>query len=292
MKRILATIIFISAISFLWAIDPNWTEKESAERVITAYKQAITANSVPALSVGLRLLNSNQDEFSSGSLEIPVANRNGFYGAFSWVFSGNAFEDIILKFSFGHLSLKGETPATSTVNNETTANYIPYEVCAVYGNSRIGNSVIKTNAAYTADSYVTNDFAGEDYRFYYADSVEGASSTVPSSGTQITTGNANAASPQITLTYNISTRTGVKDSEGNDVKSTYISKVTSYTDQDNVEHTINDGIPVCDHWNRTGTIYVKLDISSDAIWTAATESEGTTLESGRYVADVIVEVSL
>lgn len=300
MKKLFTAIILISLTSLLWASDETWTLNTSASntKIITAYKQGLTQNDVPELSISIRLLDYSSNEFSAGSsIEIPIANRNSYYGAFSWIMAGNAFENVNLKFSFGCLLLNGASePAIDeqVVNGETvkTANYIPYEVCPVYDNSRIENSVIQINTPSTASTYSTNSYAGEEYRFYYADNISGAYSETggANTSTSITTDAADSENPQVTITYNMSTQTGVQNAAGTKGKTDYINAVTaSYTDENDQTQHINQGNAVCNYWNRMGTMYVKLGIDQNATWTS---DDTIGLESGRYNATVIVEVSL
>ena len=284
--RFLAIAILVFSCSLLFAVD--YHQDQSVSRLITAYK-ATSTGSIPHLAVSIRLLDVSQNEFQNNGnkLSIPDTSRGMYYGAFSWVLAGNAFQNVQVSFSFGPMTLNNEEPSDNT-------EIIPYSVKLVYGASRIGNSSIQINTTSTADAYVENSFSGTTYRFKYADSISPSSniSNDLSSATEKT----NLGSP-IVITYNMYTNTKVYNTEGQDTyreknktkyyKDLYTTNVSVQT-QDSQGNTVN--VPaVCDYWNRTGTAYVKLNITSDGKIASDTSVK---LKEGWYYATVVVEVSL
>ncbi len=276
MRKIMMLLLLFSMLSFAWA--DEWEQRPSITETISAYKDGSVNANLPQHAVAIRLLDPSMSEFEALEIiSIPTAYRNNFYTAFYWVLSGNTFGNIKLKFTFYPMRLQG----TSEI---TEGEYIPYEVCLVHTESRIGNSVIKVNTVSTADSYTLNSYAGTQYRCYYADSVSGASTQVQENGTQVTT---SLNGTQMTVTYNMSTKTAVKNASGQDKKSAYITSVSSYTDP--TTHVPTNLTPVCDHWNRTGVAYVKLGITQEA---KLVDDESVLIAKGNYYSTVVVEVSL
>lgn len=283
MKKVVLIVILILLPVVLFA-DGEYFLSSSMTKTITAYKTG-ASGTLPSLAVSLRLLDASQTEFNDSNYEIDVPGtaRGNTYAAFSWILAGNAFGTLKLKFSFGQLSVAG-TP--TNVQRE----YIPYDVMLVYGVSRVGNSSLQINTTSTASSYVTNNYAGTTYRFFYADSISGASSQVSSAEAASVSASAGSA----TVTYNMSTNTKVANSSGSfgnnntQYKTAYINAVSG---------SGSNSIPaVCDHWNRTGTAYVYLKIenvtddqSGRVRWKNNTS---VILDAGKYYATIKVEVSL
>lgn len=277
------TVFVLFAISLavqvcLFADGGNYVPVEgaSATKYITAYKNQNTGT-LPDLSISLRLLDAADSEFTEDGKELtlPVDARGSYYKAFSWVLAGNAFGPINLTFTFARMTLNGAKTSTQT-------EYVPYQVKMVYGSSKVGNSVIQMNAESTAQAYVSNSFTGTTYRMKYADSISGgAVASLSSSNGEFPSSDPSDNSVgnpfTVTLTYNMSTKTKVTDADNNDKKSVYISNVTQ-----------NGHANVCDYWNRTGTVYVKLLVNNDRTWRTNTSIK---VKAGKYLANVIVGVT-
>ena len=285
MKKVVLFILLILLPVVLFA-DGEYFLSSSMTKTITAYKTGVSGT-LPSLAVSLRLLEASQTEFNDSNYEIDVPGtaRGNTYAAFSWILAGNAFGSLKLKFSFGQLSVAG-TP--TNVQKE----YIPYDVMLVYGVSRVGNSSLQINHVSTATSYVTNNYAGTTYRFFYADSISGASSQVSSAEAT----SVSASSGSATVTYNMSTNTKVANSSGsfgiNDQDDQY---KTEYINAVSVSG-YNTVYAVCDHWNRTGTAYVYLRIENVTDDQAGRvrwkDNTSVVLDAGKYYATITVEVSL
>lgn len=272
-KLILVAFVLCLATTFcLFADGESYMQVDGASRIITAYKNQKTGE-LPDLSMAIRLLDSSDTEFAEDGKDInlPVDARGSYYKAFSWVFSGNAFGAVTLTFSFARMSLDG-----ANTNNQT--EYIPYKVKMVYSPSKVGNSTIQMNTASTAQAYMTNSFTGTTYRMYYADSISGgAVSSLNTSGGEFPASNyGNAFS--VTLTYNMSSNTEVKNESAEDRKTEYIRKVTQ-----------GNHANVCDYWNRSGTAYVQLLINNDRTWST---NSNIKAKVGEYRANVIVGVNV
>ena len=233
----------------------------------------------------LRIIDASGTEFddSGHEINVPGSYRSANFGAFSWFLSGNAFEGINFRITFGQLCRGG-------VATSEKENYIPYEVRLVYGSSRIGNSPIQMNAYSTAQTYVSNSFAGTAYRMFYADSITNAYGDLNEAVAVPV-----AASPvSVSMTYNMKPYTKVAKSSGsfgnnNEYRTAYVNAVHTYTDGQGIEH---ERTVVCDHWNRTGNAYVKLLITDDSLWSEDSPDPGIELDNGKYSATITVEVSL
>ena len=272
-KLILVTLVLCLAAQFwLFADGESYTQVDGASRIITAYKNQKTGE-LPDLSMAIRLLDSSDIEFveDGKDINLPVDARGSYYQAFSWVFSGNAFGQVTLTFSFARMSLNG-----ANTNNQT--EYIPYKVKMIYSPSKVGNSTIQMNTASTAQAYMTNSFTGTTYRMYYADSISsGAVSSLNASGGESPASNyGNAFS--VALTYNMSSNTKVQNANAQDKKQEYINKVTQ-----------NNHSNVCDYWNRSGTAYVQLLINNDRTWST---NSSIKAKVGEYRANVTVGVTV
>ena len=299
MRRIIRLIamtalFFFLCGSFLFAsdsVDDNpgqYHVDHSLDRVISAYKISTTGN-IPHLALSVRLLDSSDSEFLAQDYEvnIPDTARGTYFGAFSWVLAGNAFETVNVSFTFYQMCLNGQ----STVSRD---EYIPYDVKLVYGTSRVGNSSIHMNGASTSENYVENNYAGTTYRFYYADEVTGdiAADTSSATAKSVTTSSASFA-----VAYDMSEYTKVTNASGAEsyrqgnrtkyYKDDYITAVSVST-QDWQGHS---KIPaVCDHWNRTGMAYIMPKITSDG--KIPNSNPEIKLKNGWYYATVVVEVSI
>lgn len=233
--------------------------QDPSVKVITAYKNQVTTGTPPALTANIRLMDSSQKEFDANDvLSIPVNSRNTEYGAFSWVLSGNAYNNVILKLKFKQMCLGGR-------ETNISAQYIPYEVKLVYGTSRVGNSVLKVNTQSTSSNPVINTFTTPNYRFFYADSVSGAYASIDSASVAASV---NQGEEEVSVLYNMKTNTKVQDANGNNKKDQY---------------TLN----VCDYWNRTGYVFIKLLIAQDGTWAS---DSSIPLVDGVYYATVVAEV--
>ena len=276
MKKVLFVLfVFVLAAQVcLFADGGNYVPVEgaSATKYITAYKNQNTGT-LPDLSISLRLLDAADSEFTEDGkeLNLPVDARGSYYKAFSWVLAGNAFGPINLTFSFARMTLNG-------ANTSTQTEYVPYQVKMVYGTSKVGNSVIKMNAQSTAQAYVSNSFTGTTYRMFYADSIsEGAVASLSDNGGEFPASNSVGNAFSVALTYNMSSNTKVENADKVDKKTEYINKVKQ-----------NDHANVCDYWNRTGTVYVKLLVNNDRTWRTNTSIK---VKAGQYRANVIVGVT-
>lgn len=277
MKKCMVFIFIILFPALLFA-DGEYFLSNSMTKKITAYKNTVSGN-IPQLSVSLRLFDPSQTEFTdvNHEIDIPSAERGRYSAAFSWIIAGNAFSTLKLKFSFWQMSLLG-------VQQSSNTKYIPYDIKLVYGTSRVGNSSLQINTESTASSYVTNNFTGTTYRFFYADSISGASSQL-SSATAV---NVDSSKVETTVTYNMSTKTKVANSSGN----------FGNNNQYKTAYTTAVGSPaVCDYWNRSGTAYALLkieNVTNDEAgrvrWSGV--SPDIYLDDGKYYATVKVEVSL
>lgn len=277
MKKIVLVLFALSLAvqACLFADDGTYVPVEgtSATKIITAYKNQ-NAGSLPDLSISIRLLDAADSEFTENGkeLNLPVDARGSYYKAFSWVLAGNAFGTVNLTFSFARMTLNG-------ANTNTQTEYVPYQVKMVYGSSKVGNSVIQMNAQSTAQAYVSNSFAGTTYRMLYADSISnGAVASLNTNGGEAPATNSVGNAFNVALTYNMSSNTQVKDANNADKKSEYINKVTQ-----------NNHANVCDYWNRTGTVYVKLLVNNDRTWSTNTSIK---VKAGQYRANVTVGVTI
>ena len=282
--------IFCSSFLFADSVDDPgpYHVDHSLDRIISAYKIATTGN-IPHLAVSVRLLDASETEFQAQGYEIniPENARGTYFGAFSWVVAGNAFQTVNVSFSLGQMSLNGQ-PTSAT--NE----YIPYNAKLVYGTSRVGNSPIHMNGASTSQNYVENNYAGTTYHMYYADKVTG---DIGSTLNSATPKSVSTAPVSFAVAYDMSNYTKVTNTSGQEsyttgtgrqqvthyYKDDYISAVSVGT-QDWQGHTTIP--PVCDHWNRIGMAYIMPNITSDG------KVQDTKLKTGTYYATVTVEVSI
>lgn len=249
MKKTLFVILILAIFSFLLFADPEYSNIGSDEKIITAYKRAATTGNVPSASeLSLRILDSNNREIiDSDYIEMPLNSRNSDYDTFSWVFSGYAYGQIKLKFTFYPMYWE------EVAGNE----YIPYDVTASHTQSRIGNTTIAVNRVSGATSKIQSEFS--THSFLYADSA----TTDPASGT-ISVTNQNKS---ITFTYNMSTYTKVYNSSGTQIN--------------------NYSYNVCNYWNRYGQASVKMKITSEGkkVGTSTNFSDGSYYAN--VVAEII-----
>ena len=148
------------------------------------------------------------------------------------------------------------------------------------------------------DGTITLDYADPEFtrlssirvnnKFFYADSITNAYPRIDTAAAlTVSTG-----STSVSMAYDMSSYTKVADSTGtinNQYKTSYINSVGSYTDEHGISQTRT---VVCDHWNRTGTAYVRLLITDDSLWSQDSPDPGVELVNGRYSATIVVEVSL
>lgn len=272
-KFILLTAVLCLSVQIYLFASEGYVQVEGASRIISAYKNQRTGE-LPELSMAIRLLDSSDVEFvdNGRDLNLPVDARGSYYQAFSWVFSGNAFGQVTLTFSFARMTLNG-------ANTNTQTEYIPYTVKMVYGSSKIGNSTIQMNTASTAQSYVSNSFTGTTYKMFYADSISGgAVASFATSGGESPANNGIGNAFNVALVYNMSSYTKVQNSNGQDRKQEYVNKVTQ-----------GNHANVCDYWNRSGTAYVKLLINNDRTWSS---NSNIKAKVGDYRANVTVGVTV
>ena len=221
------------------------TVLSTSSSIISAYKTKWIGN-MPASSLELRILDYNSSEMESGSdLTMSINTRNQEFEAFSWVLGGNIYTAVSVTFTFGRMFWESDS---------TTTEIIPYSVKLEHVSSRIGNTAIPVGQKSNSVSPFTNDFT--QYSFYYADYVSGSGVTVDVGTTE---------SEEAVLTYDMSSKTVVKNSSGNEV--TY-------------------GENVCNYWNRTGKATVKLKITSEGYKLNTT----TSYSAGTYYAAIRVEV--
>ena len=284
-KSALTVLLLLVPLMILCAVDENtYKRNSSVSRMLTAYKTELSYD-VPVWEVNLRIIDASGIEFEDSEHEISVPGnyRSANFGAFSWFLSGNVFEGLTLKITFGQLCRNG-------VQTAEKSDYIPYEVRLVYGASRIGNSPIQMDAYSTAHSYVSNTYSGTAYRFFYADSVTNAYASV-NDAAAVTV----EASPvSVSMNYNMKPYTKVANSSGvfgnnNEYRTAYVNAVKTYVDDQGITQTRT---VVCDHWNRTGTAFFKLLITDDSLWSEDSTRPGIELNNGKYSATITVEVSL
>ncbi len=284
-KTALIVLLLLFPLMLLSAVDENIYERNSSiSRILTAYKSELSYD-VPAWEVNLRISDATGTEFDDSGHEINVPGnyRSANFGAFSWFLSGNVFEGLNLRITFGQLCRNG-------VQTAEKREYIPYEVRLVYGSSRIGNSPIQMDSYSTAQTYVSNTYSGTAYRFFYADSITNAYESLNDAVAVPV-----AASPvPVLLEYNMKPYTKVANSSGsfgnnNEYRTAYVNAVKTYVDDQGVTQTRT---VVCDHWNRTGTAYFKLLITDDSLWSEDSPDPGIELDNGKFSATITVEVSL
>lgn len=292
--RLLSMLLLLSLLcaAFLFADsvdDPGpYHVDHSLDKIISAYKIA-TTNNIPHLAVSVRLLDSSEIEFQDQGHEIniPENARGTYFGAFSWVLAGNAFQAVNVSFSLGQMSLNGQPTSSKD-------EYIPYSAKLVYGTSRVGNASIHMNGRTSSLNYIENNFTNVTYHFYYADAVTG---DIGSDLNSAAAKNISTAPVSFAVAYDMSNYTKVTNTSGQETytqkgktkyyKDNYISAVSVGT-QDWQGHTT---IPaVCDHWNRIGTVYIMPNITSDGKIPGSNPE--TKLKTGNYYATVTVEVSI
>lgn len=283
-KTSILVLLLLVPLMFLCAVDENtYKRNSSVSKMITAYKLELSYD-VPTWEVLLRIIDASGTEFDDAGHEInvPGSYRSENFGAFTWFLSGNAFEGLTLKLTFGQLCRNG-------VSTDEKKQYIPYEVRLVYGASRIGNSPIQMNAYSTAQAYVGNTYSGTNYRFFYADSITNAYGNI-NSAVAVPVADAQVS---VSMSYNMKSYTKVANSEGsfgndNQYRAAYVNAVKTYVDEHGVTQTRK---VVCDYWNRTGTAFLKLLITDDSLWSEDSPDPGIELDNGKYVATITVEVS-
>ena len=276
MKKYMLVVFAVSIIAqfFLFADGETYTEVSDlgTTRIISAYKNEKTGN-LPELSITIRLLNSVGSEFDDSSkLTLPVEARGSYYKAFDWILAGNSFGQTTLSFSFSRMSLNGD-------NTNQVTEYFPYKVKMVYSSSKVGNNTIQMNTTSTAQAYVSNSFTGTTYRMKYADSISnGAVASLGTAGGEHPSDDDVGNPFSFSLVYDMSSNTKVEDANAQNKKSEYISGVTQ-----------NGHANVCDYWNRTGSVYVKLLVNNDRTWSTNTNNK---VRAGQYYANVTVGVSV
>ena len=293
--RLLSMLLLLSLLgaAFVFASDSvddpgQYHVDHSMDKVISAYKIAIT-NNIPHLAVSVRLLDSSEIEFQDQGHEIniPENARGTYFGAFSWVLAGNAFQTVNVSFTLGQMSLNGQPTSSKD-------EYIPYSAKLVYGTSRVGNASIHMNGRTSSLNYIVNNFTNVTYHFYYADAVTG---DIGSDLNSAAAKNISTASVSFDVAYNMSTYTKVTNTNGDETYGNarpakkyiddYITAVSVRT-QDWQGHTT---IPaVCDHWNRIGMAYIMPNITSDG--KIPDSNPEIKLKTGNYYATVTVEVSI
>jgi len=263
MKRtLLSLILVLLALPAIFSGDVLSTDSKD----ITAYKRLFVLVA-PDPDYSIRVLGSAENELNlNEDSEIPESSRQASFKTFSWVASGNIWGQITVTLTFAPMYWSGDSSSTMI---------IPYDVILRHTSSRIGNTTIAVNRAPgSAATLFSNEYSSES--FYYADDVSFEYNGAAVSTRTLTTEN-NAiemvdaiqisTSPKsITAKYNLSSRSSVVDTNGNPTTNTY---------------------SVCDYWNRRGSAYIYLRITSDG----RSETNNTLFDNGMYYANVTVQIT-
>jgi hypothetical protein len=271
MKRL--HCILLSMILLLLVAFPLFAAKTNLLISGIKYGQA-EGGGVEALQE-VRILDSSSSEIGIGSVEIPVTARSASEDgiiAFSWVFNGNQFKVATLHFNI--------TPFTCTYtdsNEVEQTSYLPFSMHFECSDTKVGNFTIPYRSS---DNPLGNNgfkltIGDKDYVYEYSDSITAM--------TGISNGPASIAAATCDLSWDTSA-TGSKD-----FYVTYNMSLFSAVSKDGTALTSGNYPDLCNHWNRRGTAYIKLDINADGTYTVG----GTTytIEPGSYVSTVTISFS-
>ena len=231
---------------------------ETTERIITGIKKAAD---IPSPFAVVDVYGSEREAIMGDSrIIISDVMRNKSYNAFTWVFTGNCYRSVKLKYTFSPLT------CSLDLSEATEEEIIPYTVTLSHDSTTVGGTTITTNPL-ASGSGIPDDFGG-GYYYCLGEWVRYDGSTDP------VTLSINNTSAYVILNYDFSQNSTVqRKNEGN-----------NYTN-------VNDyNKNVCCLWTRTGTAALVLKVTEDGFSIPEDDSDPIRFTGGEYTCTVSVEI--
>ncbi len=252
MKRLVILIILLATPFLLFS--------ESTERIITGIKKPTQKPDPFAI---VNVFGPEREAIMEDSrIIISDVMRNKTYNAFSWVFTGNCFRSVKLKYTFSPLT------CSPNLADATKEEIIPYTVTVSHESTSAGGKTISDRALDSSDR-IKGDF--DEYYYRLAESV-----TYNGDRRPVTLTISGMTSQSVTLDYNLSLGSIVEEQT---YKNHYEDVTRNYTDN------------VCCLWTRTGSADIVLKVTDDGFSIPEGNDDPIRFTGGEYTCTVSVEIT-
>ena len=250
MRRLLILIILIATPFLLFS--------ETTERIITGIKKP---DSIPNPFAVIDVYGPEHESIVNNSrIIISDVMRNQSYNAFSWVFTGNCYTAVNLKYTFSPLT------CNPVISEATEDEIIPYTVTVSHESTTSGGKAI-TSTRLASGQGIQGDFGS--YYYCLGEYVKYNNNDNP-----VTLTVSGTASQSVTLTYNFKSNSDVQTKRGNNWRN-----VDNYTQS------------VCCLWTRTGSASIVLKMTEDGFSIPEGNSDPIRFSDGEYTCNVVVEIT-
>ena len=247
---------------------------DSTEAVIEGYKVDTQGNN------GVYLFpklwdpgNNDMSVVSSSEIDITARGASGDgILAFTWVLYGNYYNMATVSFEISPLMF---------IDDEETANYLPFTLTFVCGNTMISHFTVPYNSTPISNNSFTIRENNTTYTFQYADFIN-----------SITAGETTISAPlslsaaKASLSWDVDP--GAETHTGKQTFSIEYSMSSKSIVRigDAVVSSIGDFPNVCNQWNRAGSAYIKINTNANAEFTKS--GVVYTAASGIYTSTITV----
>ncbi|MBR6086066.1 MAG: hypothetical protein IKP61_10725 [Spirochaetales bacterium] len=223
-----------------------------------------------------KLWDSNNNDMSVVvSSEVGITAR-GASGdgilAFVWVLYGNYYQDASVTFSVSPMTY---------VDDQDQVNYLPFTLTFVCEDTMVSHFTVPYNGTPISNSSFTTRNANTTYTFQYSDFIK----RITAEGNTINNP-ASLSSAKASLSWDVNPGAGTHTGDQSFSVLYSLSSKSKVSIGNNVISDSNNYPNLCNQWNRSGSVYIKINTNANAEYTKG--GVVYTAASGVYTSTITV----
>lgn len=223
-----------------------------------------------------KLWDSNNNDMSVVlSSEVAITARSASGDgilAFTWVLYGNCFNDASVTFSVSPMTF---------IDDEDNVNYLPFTLTFACEDTRVSHFTVPYNSTPLANASFTIRENQTTYTFQYSDFVK----SITAGGNTISNP-ASLSSAKASLSWDVNPGAGTHTGNQSFSVLYSLSSKSKVSIGNNVINNVAQYPNLCNQWNRSGSVYVKIDTNANAEYTKG--GVVYTAASGVYTSTITV----
>ena len=267
MKRILPLLLLLILI-------PVYVFCDTTSVVIEGFKVDTQGNEGAYLFPKLWDPNSNDMSVVTSS-EVDI-NARGASGdgilAFTWVLYGNYY---------GNASISLNISPLTCIDEEDNPNYLPFTLTFECGNTMISHFTVPYNSSPISNASFTTRENQTTYTFKYADFI----SSISAAGNTISSP-ASLSLAKASMAWDVNPGAGTHTGNQTFTVQYCMSAKSTVSIGNTVINNSSNYPKLCNQWNRSGSVYIKIDTNANAEYTKG--GVVYTATSGVYTSTITV----